>query len=516
MSPIYKQAFNGNACEESASGLTLMFMVIITLAAIGMVLIMLRSAMYPYKNMKRNPYLDQDEDLPEYEEYKSYVGYMSEFVNMWKGKGDDESSEPTATWGGSIDSKSEEEKPLSPTTPGISWENDLFRPASLLLSPRSNNGEVGHNTKTPRVRPSSLMFSPYNGASESARNYFNLYSPLSENSSSFVATSQSIPDVHDDEEQPLSPETPSIVWDKNGWESNSNNRIDKSSPLCLGSNASRMFFSPPQDVSKDEVEPLSPATHATDIDNVEGKVNPETPSSTASKDSVPSIGEFDAYSETINSEPNHSASTSKDVAESLLAVGFMGAVLGLPAPNALGKKAENPNLWQENDVDEMPSLSFDDDVDMDLFVRKSASSSVDILGDETENLTLKGNREKELAVLPTDSSRSEHFMHSPSTIKDTAGAKSDAETHPSPVGTLDSISSQDSLFRARFTPQFKLQSIPQVQDQNKQSASPQERDDKEEVSDERSIPKRFNVIRFGTPDFFSPLRRGARDYKKIE
>ena len=75
-----------------------MFMVTVTVAAIGMVMIMLRSAMHPYKSLRRNPYLDQDEKISEHDEYKTYVGYMSEFVNMWKGKDGDASSEPTATW----------------------------------------------------------------------------------------------------------------------------------------------------------------------------------------------------------------------------------------------------------------------------------------------------------------------------------------------------------------------------------------------------------------------------------
>ena len=63
-----------------------MFMVTVTVAAIGMVMIMLRSAMHPYRSVKRNPYLDQDEKISEYDEYKSYVSYTSEFVNMLKKK----------------------------------------------------------------------------------------------------------------------------------------------------------------------------------------------------------------------------------------------------------------------------------------------------------------------------------------------------------------------------------------------------------------------------------------------
>jgi len=529
VSPIYKQTFSANACEESASGLTLMFMVTVTVAAIGMVMIMLRSAMHPYKSLRRNPYLDQDEKISEHDEYKTYVGYMSEFVNMWKGEDGDASSEPTATWSGSMHSKSEEEKPLSPTTPGISWKDDVFRPTSFLLSPGSNNGEVGHNAKTPRVRPSSLMFSPANRASE--RNYFNMHSPLSSNSSIVSPSSQIMPDIHEDEEQALSAEPPSIVWDNN-WGSSVNKRFAGSSPLSLGSNGGRMTLSPVPDVVNDEEQPLSPETPAVSwIGNkLVERNNVATPSSVVSKDSIPSLrsGNFSEIDD--NTQPD-----SNEVADSLLAVGLMGAVLGMPAPNTVRKKKKkNANLWQDDgeDVDEIPSMSSDEeDTASPESLSASRVNSPNAMNDKVGNVERDTNL---LLASPTESVGKKYFDRQPpsswsrtnmgSPPEDKSDTTNGEETTPSEDSSLDrdETSSQVDSLRTRFVPQLKSLIISNViisndSDELEQLVTPQARDDQEVVSDERSSSKRFNVMRFGTPDFLSPLRRGAaRDYKKIE
>lgn len=515
MSPIYKQTFNANACEESASGLTLMFMVTITLAAIGMVLIMLRSAMHPYKSVRRNPYLDQDEKISEHDEYKTYLGYMSEFVNIWKGKEGDDSSEPTAagTWSGSIDeSKSEEEKPLSP---GISWKDNVFRPASFLLSPSSDNGEVGpHNAKTPRARPSSLMFSPANRASE--RNYFNLHSPLSSNSSILSPSSQITTDACD-EEQPLSPETPAYCWGNTA-----NNRFIGSSPLSLGSNQGRMALSPAPGTIDDEKKPLSPETP--DISWIGNELvehpNVTTPSSVVSKDSIPSL----CSGKNVNETDDFVKPDSSEVADSLLAVGLMGAVLGLPAPDSVHKKKKNANLWQDDgeNVDEIPSMSLDEDTDTASPESLSVSSPLNspAMSDEVNNLE---GRDDSLLVSPTESERQPPPSWSKNNMGRTPNDKSVTnsfeETRQSPDSSTrrDSPLSQVGSIRTRFTPQLKSQTISNDQDELEQLMTPQDRGDQDIESEERSIPKRFNVLKFGSPDFLSPLRLGAaRSYKKIE
>ncbi len=495
-----------------------MFMVTLTMATIGMVMIMLRSAMHPYKSVKRNPYLDQDDKISEYEEYKSYVGYMSEFVNMWKKKDGDYSSEPTATWSGSLDSRSEEEKSLSPTTPAISWENHVIRPASIQSGTGSNNGEDYHNSKTPRVRPSSLMFSPRNRGSE--RNFFDLRSPLSSNSYNMSVSSQSMSDAHSDEEQPLSPETPSIVWD-NDWENKVNRCLAGSSPLSLGSNGGIMMLSPVPGVINDEEQPLSPENPSISSNsiNLEKKNSAATPSSTVSSSSMPSLHSDNFNEIDVTTQPD-----SNDVADSLLSVGFLGAVLGSPAPSSLRKKKKkNANLWHGGElVDAVPSISWDENMlSPGTLSVSSLVNSPDATNDKANNVE---GEDKLLLVSPKESFGKKNFdmrpppssMTSPS--EDTSNSNNDDELHLSPESSLgrNNYSSRAGTIRTRFTPQLKVQTILNEQDELEQ-LTPQARDDQEAVPEERSISKRFNVLRFGTPDFLSPLRRGAaRDYKKIE
>ena len=471
-----------------------MFMVTITVAAIGMVMIMLRSAMHPYKSISRNPYLDQDEKISEQEEYKKYLDYTSEFVDMWEGKGKDVSSVPTATWSGSMESKSEEEEPLSPETPSISWKDDAFRPTSFLLSPDSNNGEMDTNAKTPSARPSSLMFSPAKGVS--ARNYFNMHSPLSSNSSIVSPSSQIARDALDEEQQPLSPETPAMSWDNN--RGSVDKRIAGSSPLSLGPNDGRMMLSPVPDVIDDERKPLSPETPAISwVGNelVESPNESTSSSEVTSTESIPSLRSGNNFNETgFDAQPN-----SNEVADSLLAVGFMGAVLGSPAPTSVCKKKKtNNNLWLDKGEEEMPSM-VGDDVD-------TASSRLN----SPDNVTHSEGSDDSLSVSPRDS-EGKNFFDRQSKMGSPHEDKSDSIT---PEETrLSPDSSLKGSIRTRFTPQLKSQNISNGQVEMGQT-TPQARDDQEVVSEERS--KRFNVLRFGSPDFLSPFRGVARDYKKIE
>lgn len=49
MTPIYKHAFEGTACADSAGSLIMMFSLTLGVGVIGMLMIMLRAAMYPCK-----------------------------------------------------------------------------------------------------------------------------------------------------------------------------------------------------------------------------------------------------------------------------------------------------------------------------------------------------------------------------------------------------------------------------------------------------------------------------------
>jgi len=132
MSPIYRQVFEGTACIQSSGSLTLMFSIMFGINVVGMVMIMLRSAMYPYKKVYASSNLDdEDDEEDEWEEYQAYLGYMASFVTMWGGNTDEEGSKTgtnetsasteesiTNTPGSSIpstdDDDDDEESPPSP------------------------------------------------------------------------------------------------------------------------------------------------------------------------------------------------------------------------------------------------------------------------------------------------------------------------------------------------------------------------------------------------------------------
>lgn len=536
VSPIYKQAFNANACEESASGLTLMFMIIVTIAAIGMVMIMLRSAMHPYRSVKRNPYLDQveNEKMTEYEEYKSYVGYMSEFVNMWKTKnGEDDSSEPTAAWSGSMESRSEEEKPLSPTTPAINWENHVDRPASFQLSPGGE--ECGVKQESHRTAPSSLMFSPNEG---SARNFFNMRSPLSWSSNKLSPSSQILSDEYeDDEEKPLSPETPAISWD-NDWENQVNTRLNEASPLSLGENGGRMMLSPRPDEINDKALPLSPETPALTWDNKATPTttcavsNDEEELAVARSTSVPSLHSGSVSEAEADKQPG--THSSNDVADSLLAVSFLGAVLGSPAPNSIRKQKKKTVAWNDGGehIDSVPSLQDDHDEESTRspFINWGESPSPSFVSSRMNTRDAVIDEDDRLEREGTSFMSGEASLTSPTSFKESPSNGNDEEERfdgedlfdENPLSPETSLVADKShihsdIIRSRVTP--KAQSTwndletPQGRDEEETVRG----HDQEPISGERSTSKLFNVIRFGTPDFLSPLRRdSAREYKKID
>ena len=246
--------------------------------------------------------------------------------------------------------------------------------------------------------------------------------------------------------------------------------------------------------------------------------NVTTPLSAASKHSIPSICSGNDLSET----DDYTQPDSNDVADSFLAVGLMGAVLGMPAPNAVRKKKKNTNLWQDDgeNVDEIPSMSWDEDTaSSESLSVSSPVNSPAAMNEEVNNLEGRGDS---LLVSPTESER----QPSPSWNTDSMGPTPNDESvtnffeerRLSPDSSMgrDSPSSQVGSVQSRFTPQLKSQTISNNQDELEQLMTPQARDDQDTLLDERSIPKRFNVMRFGSPDFLSPLRRSARDYKKIE
>jgi hypothetical protein len=90
MSPIFRQAFDGTICTESIRSFTLMFLIMFTISLVGMVMIMTRSAMYPFKLVLSLSSANGVED--EWDEYQAYLRYMASFINVWGGTMADEFS----------------------------------------------------------------------------------------------------------------------------------------------------------------------------------------------------------------------------------------------------------------------------------------------------------------------------------------------------------------------------------------------------------------------------------------
>ena len=87
---MYSQAFDGTICTDSLRSFTLMFLIMFTISLVGMVMILTRSAMYPFKVVISSSTVYGDED--EWEEYQAYLQYMASFINMWGGNTEDEFS----------------------------------------------------------------------------------------------------------------------------------------------------------------------------------------------------------------------------------------------------------------------------------------------------------------------------------------------------------------------------------------------------------------------------------------
>lgn len=78
--PLYTQAFEGIACTEFSGSFALNFSIMFAISLVGMIMVMLRSAMYPIKMLY--PPLHLDEEGDELEEYQVYLQYSTGLV-MW-------------------------------------------------------------------------------------------------------------------------------------------------------------------------------------------------------------------------------------------------------------------------------------------------------------------------------------------------------------------------------------------------------------------------------------------------
>ena len=71
MSTLYKHAFEEVACTDSLGSFALLFLIMFTMGVVGLVLLMLRAALYPCKMVL--PFSPFDEEKYESEEYRAYL-----------------------------------------------------------------------------------------------------------------------------------------------------------------------------------------------------------------------------------------------------------------------------------------------------------------------------------------------------------------------------------------------------------------------------------------------------------
>ncbi|EED90823.1 predicted protein [Thalassiosira pseudonana CCMP1335] len=217
--PVYRQAFDGVACTDSAGGLTMLFALLFTIGVIGMAMITLRSAMYPAKLVYASPDFQLPEEEEEWEDYQAYLRYMSDFftggqqrtgeegVSIQKDSTEDTSSEsswtedtPVSFIRTNVHSQSVDEvydapsdAPSLPPPINPSFDSTYHSP-DMLESMSSDEVElVAMSPTTSQLRHRSVMQTPAHSV---------MFTPPAK---AFLN------ETVDEECQPLSPNTPVIA-----------------------------------------------------------------------------------------------------------------------------------------------------------------------------------------------------------------------------------------------------------------------------------------------------------------
>lgn len=209
MSPIYTQAFEGTACTESSGSLTLMFTIAFAISFVGMMMITLRSAIYPCKKVYKSSSFDDEED--EWEDYQAYLRYMASFVHMWGGS-EDEIATKRTTYETASESASHDR---SNNIPQLGYSSTI------------SSDEITHDEEaqapihSPSLHQSRKFEDSFEAEEESSaiNEEDEERMPLSPPTSEFAAHQSSLytPDARitpgddsDDERSPLAPQTPKI------------------------------------------------------------------------------------------------------------------------------------------------------------------------------------------------------------------------------------------------------------------------------------------------------------------
>ena len=262
ISPIYRRAFNGAACTDSVEGLTLLFWIMFAISIIGMLMILLRSAMFPYKQvyLLSEEVVDDDDEWEEYQvtkqfilfascsestffhinhgtiifklelPHQAYLKYMADFFNIWGDEGDNDaldikmkdtgetaSSETTSNTDNFLQalghSYSDEERPLSPPknlSPDGSYRFDhSYLNEERAISPHNKTVASYHS-----AQKLEHLFEDEEQMPLSPDQHHLINSIIHTTNHSFQYTPQASQMSHDDDDddelQPLTPHTPNI------------------------------------------------------------------------------------------------------------------------------------------------------------------------------------------------------------------------------------------------------------------------------------------------------------------
>lgn len=167
------------------------------MSCVGMIMIMLRSSMYPYKKVYRKSLsVDEEEDGDEWEEYQAYLMYMASFVSMWGDNTDDSDDGKSNEYDTSSESTSNAHLGLGNSSSLSSEEEREERPSKLDTCKDNDDYEENPDPEHEEKMP----LSPTSESDSITAHHSGLY----------IQTTLGNDIGDDDECMPLSPETPSI------------------------------------------------------------------------------------------------------------------------------------------------------------------------------------------------------------------------------------------------------------------------------------------------------------------
>jgi len=200
---LYTQVFDGTVCTDSSGSFAVLFLIMFAISFLGMIMIMLRSAMFPIQKLFPPMPLDEKDD--ELKDYQTYIQYSTGLV-MWSSKFDDALYSKVATRETSFDD--------STTSTNLSFEvariEAMVSEMESVSSPLSANVyEADVETRFPSAPPESPA--PFNAEDKDDKeNNMPLSTTLSTNSKLSNNYTFDVNGDDDDELLPLTPRSPGM------------------------------------------------------------------------------------------------------------------------------------------------------------------------------------------------------------------------------------------------------------------------------------------------------------------